>query len=258
MRKSYFILIIYLLINRCYASDIVRVIGGRAVAMGRTSVCEQSVWGLQNNPAGLSYLNGWNFGIYYENQWMMKETAFKSGAIAKAIPKIGCIGLSVNQFGSSEYSENKFGIAYARDFGPYLQMGLQFDYLLLHWDHDYPNRRSPGFELGIQSQVTERLRLGAFIFNIQVMRLGMAYQIADNFITQCELEKNNEQQGMQVRCGFEYLVFNAFGLRTGVQYNPNILTFGLGYEFKHVHVDVAAQLHQMLGYSIQIGLSGKV
>lgn len=269
MKKRFFILIIYLIINRCYATDLTRAVGGRSAAMGRTSVCEQALWSLLNNPAGMANLKGWQFGLYYENQWMLKETAFKSGGVAKAIEGIGCFGLSVNQFGGSNYSESKFGLAYARGFGPYLQIGLQLDYLLLHWGGDYPNRGAPCFELGLQSQVTEKLRLGAYLFNpIQfklktlnedrlpiVMRFGMAYQLADGFVTQCELEKNTERSGIHLRCGFEYTLFNAFNLRAGVQYNPNILSFGAGYEFKHILVDVAAQLHQLLGSSIQISLA---
>lgn len=269
MKRRFFILIIYLIINRCHAIDLTRAVGGRSAAMGRTSVCEQSLWSLLNNPAGMANLKGWQFGLYYENQWMLKETAFKSGGVAKAIEGIGCFGLSVNQFGGSNYSESKFGLAYARGFGPYLQIGLQLDYLLLHWGGDYPNRGAPCFELGLQSQVTEKLRLGAYLFNpIQfklktfnedrlpiVMRFGMAYQLADGFVTQCELEKNTERSGIHLRCGFEYTLFNAFNLRAGVQYNPNILSFGAGYEFKHIVVDVAAQLHQLLGSSIQISLA---
>ena len=148
------ILVVTLLLNKVYAIDLNKPVGGRSVAMGRTSVCERGIWALQNNPAGLALTKEWGFGAYYENQWMLKETTFKSGGVAKAIEGIGCFGLSVNQFGGSNYSESKFGLAYARGFGPYLQIGLQLDYLLLHWGGDYPNRGAPCFELGLQSQVT--------------------------------------------------------------------------------------------------------
>lgn len=260
MKRCFFILMIYLFINRCFAIDLTRPVGGRAAAMGRSSVCEQGIWALQNNPAGLAYLKGWGFGLYYENQWMLKETAFKNAGVSKSFDGIGCIGLSVSQFGGNNYNENKFGIAYARDFGPYLQMGLQIDYLLIHWGENYPNRGSPGIELGIQSQVTEKLRLGAYLFNPWpiVMRFGLAYQFTEDFIAQCELEKNNEKAGMPIRCGFEYTIFSRFSLRAGAQCNPNLLTFGVGYEIKHLHVDVAAQWHQLLGASVQIGMTGKI
>lgn len=268
MKRFISISIIILFINRCLGFDFNRIAGGRAAAMGGTSVCEHSLWALQNNPAGIAYLNGWNFGLYYENQWLLKETAFKSAGVVKDIPKVGCLGLSINQFGGSLYSENKFGIAYARDFGPYLQMGLQIDWLLLHWSDDYPNRNALCYELGIQSQVTEKLRLGAVLFNPLgpklgtlhedripvVMRFGMAYQFTNDFVGQCEVERNSGRSGFQLRGGFEYVLFQRFSLRAGAQHNPNIFSFGLGYQIRHLHVDIASQMHQVLGTSLQIGI----
>lgn len=269
MKKSIIILSFYLLINRCHAFDLTRTMGGRGAAMGHTSVCEQSLWALQNNPAGLAFLKGWHFGLYYENQWLLKETAFKCGGVAKSFDRVGCFGLLVTQFGGAHYSENQFGIVYARDFGPYLQMGLRFEYLLLHWGNDYPNRGAPSFELGIQSQITDKLRLGAILFNpVRIklltinedplpieMRLGLAYQFTDGFIGQCEVGKNSERDGIQLRSGFEYTLFKRFFIRAGAAYYPNLLSFGIGYEIQHLHVDVAAQLHQALGTSLQIGMN---
>lgn len=263
-----FVLIIYLLINRCSAVSLTSTIGGRAVAMGRTSVAEQSLWAIQNNPAGLAYLKGWHFGVYYENQWMLRETAFKSGGFAKGIDGLGCIGLSLTQFGYADYNENKFGVAYARAFGPYLQMGLQFDWLLLHWGDNYPNRNSPCFELGVQSQVTEQLRLGAYLFNPFrlklasvnddalpiVMRFGLAYGFTEGFVGQCELEKDSQKTGVSLRGGFEYILWERFSIRAGVQHNPDLLSFGVGYRIQRLQVDVAAQMHQALGASVLLGL----
>lgn len=269
MKQFICILFSILLINKCLGFDFSRIAGGRAAAMGGTSVCEHSIWALQNNPAGLAFASGWNFGLYYENQWLLKETAFKSAGLSKAIPRFGCIGLSVNQYGSSLYSENKFGVAYARDFGPYLQMGLQIDWLLLHWSDDYPNRNALSYELGIQSQVTEKLRLGAILFNPigpklgtlhgerlpVVMRFGLAYQFTDDFVGQCEVEKTTGRSGLQFKAGLEYVLFGQFSIRAGAQHNPDIFSFGVGYQRKRLHIDVAAQMHLVLGPAIQVGIS---
>lgn len=268
MKRFKLILIFYLLINRCNATDLTKTVGGRSAAMGGTAVCEQSIWALQNNPAGLATLQGWHIGLYYENQWLMKETAFKYGGLAKDISGIGCFGLSVCQYGWSQFSENKFGIAYARDFGPYLRIGLQADWLLLHLGEGYANRSVPGFELGIQSQVTEKLLLGAYLFNPLnsrlktlnndampiVMRFGVTYQLTEDFVGQLELEKDSQRTGIRLGGGMEYLLFKRFSLRAGAQYNPNIISFGVGYAIKNIHVDVAAQMHQALGTSIQVGM----
>lgn len=266
--KYILILIIYLLNNRCNATGVLKPVGGRAAAMGGSTICDRSIWALSNNPAGLVDLQGWHFGLYYENQWMLKETAFKSAGITKDFDRIGCFGFSVSQYGWSGQSENLIGLVYARQFGPYLDMGLRADGWWLHQGEGYPDRFAPTFMLGIQSQVTEKLRIGTSLFNPLntrlktlnedalpiIMRLGCSYQFTDDFLVQCEIEKNSQAQGIRLGGGFEYTLFGQFPIRAGAQYNPNIISFGAGYTIKNLHIDVAAQMHQMLGASVQIGI----
>ena len=267
--KYILILIIYLLINRCFAYGVLKPVGGRAAAMGRTSACERGLWALSNNPAGMAELRGWHVGLYYENLWLLKETAFKSGGVVKAFDGVGCLGLSVSQFGWSGQSENLLGLAYARAFGPHLAVGLRADGWWLHQGEGYPDRWAPAFMLGIQSQVTEKLRLGTTLFNPLnarlstlnhdalpvVMRLGCSYRFTDDFVGECEVEKDSQVHGVSLGGGFEYTLFGRFQLRAGAQYNPNVICFGLGYDLRGLRVDIAAQMHQVLGASIQIGIS---
>ena len=268
MKKILLTVILYLSLSNAFAYDILQPVGGRAAAMGGTAVASRGLWALQNNPAGMANLDQFSFGLYYENHWMLKETAFKSAALAIPV-KFGCLGLSFNQFGSSKYSENKYGLAYAKDFGPYLQIGLQLDYLMLSIGNDYDKQSAVTFELGIQSQDTEKLRLGTYIFNpvhiaLQqsinqeklpiVFRFGAAYQFTKDFVGQCEIEKNTDYEGVSLRGGLEYEALKDFYLRAGVQTNPGLLSFGLGYEIRFARIDVAAQLHEILGNTIQVGM----
>jgi hypothetical protein len=251
-----------------YAYDIIHPIGGRAAAMGGSSVASQGLWALQNNPAGMANLEKISFGLYYENRWMLSETAYKCGAFA--LPsRFGTIGLIFNQFGSSKYNENKFGLAYAKDFGRYLQVGLQLDYLFLKIGNDYSTFQAFTFELGLQSQVTDRLTLGAYVFNPVsfsfeqtlnheklpiVMRFGLAYRFTKDFIGQCEIEKDTQREGISLRGGLEYEAVRNLYIRAGVQTHPGILSFGLGYAISFAQINVAAQLHNQLGASVQIGM----
>lgn len=268
MKKLFLLITLILSTSTLFANDFINPIGGRAAAMGGCSVASRGLWAMQNNPAGMANLDKFNFGLYYENRWFLPETAYKSGAIALPT-KFGCLGVSFNQFGSSKYSENKFGLAYAKDFGPYFQMGLQLDYLLISSGDIYGRQSAITFELGIQSQVTEKLQLGTYVFNpvsfrLQqslnqeklpiVFRFGAAYQFTKDFVGQCEIEKNTEREGVSLRGGLEYEALKNFYLRAGVQSNPGILTFGLGYALRFVKIDAAAQLHQELGASIQISM----
>ena len=268
MKRFLLIFLITFTVSTVFAHDFISPIGGRAAAMGGSSAASRGLWAIQNNPAGLANLDKISFGLFYENRWFLPETANKSGAMALPT-KYGCLGLSFNQFGSSKYNENKFGLAYAKDFGPYFQMGLQLDYLSIHTGNDYGRQRAITFELGIQSQVTGKLRLGTYIFNPVSFRLeqslnqeklpilfrfGAAYQFTKDFIGQCEIEKNTEHEGVTLRGGLEYEALKHFYLRAGLQTNPGMLTFGLGYELRFAKIDVAAQLHEVLGPSIQIGM----
>ena len=267
MKRIILILLIYLLINRCQATGLLKPLGGRAAAMGRTAACEQGLWSLANNPAGLAGLRGWHCGLYYENQWLLKETAYKSAGVTRAFDNIGCFGVTVSQFGWSGQSENLFGVAYARSFGPHLAMGLRADCWWLHLGEGYPDRLVPCFMLGAQSQITEKLMLGATLFNPLntrlktlnedalpvVMRIGCAYRFSEDFVGQCEVAKDSQVHGVSIGSGFEYTLFNRFQLRAGAQYNPNVITFGVGYNIKGLQIDIAAQMHQMLGGSVQVG-----
>ncbi len=268
MKKLLLLITLILSTSTIFAYDFIHPFGGRAAAMGGSSVASQGLWAMQNNPAGMANLDKISLGLYYENRWMLPETAYKCGAFA--VPtKFGTLGLSFNQFGSSKYSENKFGLAYAKDFGRYLQVGLQLDYLLVKIGNDYGSYKAFTFELGLQSHVTDKLTLGAYVFNPVsfrleqtlnheklpiVMRFGLAYKFTKDFKGQCEIEKNTEREGVSLRGGLEYEAFKNFFIRAGVQTNPGILSFGLGYGIRFAQINVAAQLHNELGASIQVGL----
>ena len=268
MKKCLLLISLILTASNIFAYDIIHPIGGRAAAMGGSSVASQGLWAMQNNPAGMANLDKISLGLYYENRWMLPETAYKCGAFAMPT-KFGTLGVSFNQFGSSKYNENKIGLAYAKDFGRYLQIGLQLDYLLLKIGNDYGSFSAVTFELGIQSQVTDKLTLGTYIFNPVnfsfkqtlnhekipiVMRFGLAYKFTKDFIGQCEIEKDTEREGVSLRGGLEFEAVRNFCVRAGVQSNPGILSFGLGYTISFAQVNVAAQLHNELGASVQIGM----
>lgn len=268
MKKILLIIALAFSTYAAYAHDVIHPLGGRAAAMGGSSVASQGLWALQNNPAGMANLEKISLGLYYENRWMLPETAYKCGAFALPT-RFGSLGLSFNQFGSSKYNENKFGLAYAKDFGRYLQVGLQLDYLLLKTGNDYGTFSAFTFELGLQSQVTEQLTLGTYVFNPVsfsfeqtlnheklpiVMRFGLAYRFTKDFVGQCEIEKDTGHEGVSLRGGLEYEAVSNLYIRAGVQTNPGILSFGLGYAISFAQINVAAQLHNQLGASVQIGM----
>jgi hypothetical protein len=86
------------------------------------------------------------------------------------------------------------------------------------------------------------------------MRFGLAYRFTKDFIGQCEIEKDTQREGISLRGGLEYEAVRNLYIRAGVQTHPGILSFGLGYAISFAQINVAAQLHNQLGASVQIGM----
>lgn len=270
--KHFFItgLLVLSLFSRAYAWDILQPSGGRTNSLGRCSVASNEFWSLHNNPAGFSSCKDLSIGISYENRFLLKELGYKNVGLLLPL-NIGVIGISASQFGYEHYNENIIGIALARNFGPHLKIGLKLDYLYLKFSGDYDNFSTPTFELGIQYEIKENLSLGAYLFNpIHVkirntinsripiiMRLGFSYFITDNFMICSEIEENFEED-FSCRFGLEYECYKDFFIRSGFQLNPELFTFGIGYNYKFCFIDIAGQMNQNLGTSLNCSLVFKL
>lgn len=82
-------------------------------------------------------------------------------------------------------------------------------------------------------------------------RLGAAYRPADGLLTVAELAADERTR---FRCGMEYTYNQRIAARIGLATNPVTLTFGAGYADKHYRIDLATEVHPVLGLSPQISL----
>lgn len=267
MKRNLLLIGICLLCPRCFAWGLVSPIGSRSSSLGNCSAALHDFWSCLNNPAGMADWNDLAIGLSYENRFSMKELSFINSAFALPVNKIGCFGVTFSRFGFTDYSENKIGIAYARCLGPHLKLGLQIDYLYFNFSDKYEKRRAATFELGVQSDITDKLCIGAYIFNpinvyinttIKekipiVFRLGLSYKITDDFLGTTELEYNSDKN-MDYRIGLEYNVLKGFSIRAGVYTNPATACFGIGYSIKWFVIDISAKMNQHTGVSFQSSL----
>lgn len=270
MTRKLLIVLLVAMSVQASAFDVLSPVGGRSSGMGRASVALSDLWAICNNPAGLSTLKTSSAGIFYENRFMMKELGYKCAAAGVPL-NFGVIGVSAAQFGYSEYNENKIGLAYSREFSPRLRLGIQLDYLMLKYADIYGSRQTFTFEMGLQSQITDKLCFGAYVFNPArvnikasddykipiVMRLGASYSITKDFVGVFEIEDDTDC-GFSFRIGTEYRLIDNFNIRAGVQTNPGIATFGIGYKVSFMTIDVSAHMHEIFGASMQAGLVFKI
>ena len=271
--QNYFkrILTIFLLLSgiptTSFASGDINPIGSRSAGMGRSSVAITDFWGAMNNQAGIALYEKPAVGIYYESRFLLSELSTKS--IAGIVPtKFGVFAATYNHFGYSLYNSQKIGLAYARAFGSKLRIGLQLDYLQTTLGNNYGNKGNVTFELGIQTDINDKITIGAWVFNPimvklaeyddeklpAVFRVGFAWNISDNFLATVEAEKSTAISPVMLRGGLEYVLNNKFFFRTGFSTRKEIFSFGFGLRLNHLVFDISAAMHESMGFSPQTSL----
>lgn len=240
---------------------------GNFTAMANASVMQEGLWSVNNNQAGLGNLKKLSAGMCYQNRFQLSETSTKSVALAFHT-KTGNFALSCNRFGYSLYSENSFGLAYARNFGDLILAGLQFDYLNINQTEAYGDKDVFLFEVGLIAKPIDNLQVGAHIYNptkakmadYEDERVNTSFRFGLNYyfskIVQLAVEAEKTMQSdMRVKVGIEYQLITDLYLRTGYKSEPNEFCFGAGYTFKGLTFDLSFATHQYLPMSTQLSLS---
>jgi len=242
-------------------------VGSKQAGMARSSVAFTDFWNIQNNQAGIALIDKISFGIYYENRFLINQLSMKCGAVVMPT-KIGVLGASFNHFGYSLYNDMKIGLAYARSFGPYFRIGIQLDYLRTTMGDNYGSKSNITFETGIQSDVTETVTIGAYVFNPvavkladyenekvpSIFRFGIGWKVSNNLFITVEAEKNTAVNPIIVRGGIEYSIKEKFFIRGGFSTMQEIFSMGFGMKIKFLRFDISAVMHQSLGFSPQSDL----
>jgi hypothetical protein len=242
-------------------------IGARSAGMGNASVSLSDAWSAHHNQAGLGFVRDISGGVYYENRFMLKELSTKGGVVALPV-KAGTFGLCISNFGYSLYSENKYSLSFAKAFGDKLSAGVAMDYLATKIAEGYGQQGALAAEFGIQAKPLKGLTIGAHVYNPTrakladynderlptVIRLGGDYNFSEKVTIAVETEKDIAKKAI-FKAGIEYKPVKEFYLRAGLGTNPTLTCFGFGINLKALKIDVAANYHQALGFSPQLGLT---
>lgn len=241
--------------------------GARSRGLATASITLTDLWSVNNNQAALAFLNQGGIALTYENRFALKELALKG--LTGALPfKFGTFGVTVQQFGFDQYSENKFGLAYGMLLGRNISLGIQLDYLYVAIADDfYPAKNAFTAELGFMAKATKNLTVGAHVYNLvntsfsgeskqripMIFRLGLDYNFSDKVTTILEVEKNIDRQAM-VKLGIEYHPIELLYLRMGVRSTEFQFAFGAGINWKGLQVDIGASYQNYLGFTSQFTL----
>lgn len=242
-------------------------VGARALSMGGISLLPSDFWSVFNNQAGLASQKNWIAGFAYDSYLGLdKNLSLKSGGFI--IPtNSGTFGLSLSYFGYSAYHEQKIGLAYGMSLGKIFSVGLQIDYLSLTIGDDYGRAKAITFEIGIMAKLSESLQIATHIYNPFMVKLGevnpeitpvifklaAAYKIEDDLLILTEYEQSVNSNGI-FKIGMEYHLIEQFFVRGGLSTNPNLFSFGIGFNYNGFNIDIGSSYHQTLGFSPKLGL----
>lgn len=242
-------------------------IGGRAIALSNAYVSLSDTWSTFHNQAGLSSLQMFSAGIFYESRFLVDELSLAAASVILPT-KQGTIGVSFSQFGKGTFSEHKIGLAYSRKLSAKLHAALQFDYFLQRFPENQKATGFPTFEIGLSHQTTKELCLGFHVFNPikagfktlygeqkmpAIYRLGGHYQFSDLALVSAEVQKNTDHP-IVVKTGIEFCPLENLALRFGISGRPVQYSAGLGYTFGKITTDIAFSYHGNLGFSPSVSI----
>lgn len=271
MIRVIFLTAIILLSITCksFAGGEFRKAGARSAAMGSASVTNTDVWSGFNNQATLSTIDTPVAGFYFENRFLLKELGFN--AISFALPlKQGAFGLNLSYYGFELWNESKAGIAYGRKLSQRFSLGLQLDYISIRQNEFYGNKRFLTFEIGVLTQITPKVLVGAHLYNPfnssiseysderspSCLNIGVAWSLNNTFLFTTEAVKQLDCKPA-INAGMECKIIPILAVRAGISTSANTFSFGAGLELKKFNLDCSTTYHNILGFSPQASLSFK-
>jgi hypothetical protein len=242
-------------------------IGGRAAAMGGASINQADLWSVENNMGAIAFYNKTSVGAYYSNSFLVKELALKSVAATYALKNSG-FGLSLSQFGYSQYQENKIGLSYGIKLSEKFGVGAQLNYFNLKIGEGYGSTGILSAKVGVYTKINDELSLAATISNPTRAKLndykderlpteiqiGLNYEFSKKLNTSIQVSKDLEFDP-SIHIGLEYQVIEILYLRAGIANKPAESSFGFGLFFKDFQMDFASCFDSNLGFSPKISLS---
>ena len=235
--------------------------GATQVGMANVGLAANAnVWSLYYNPASLAGIKQWQAGIYYENKFLLKQTALKSVALSTPLLK-GNIAAGYTHYGYDLYNEQQFSLAYSRYIHSSIAVGLQFNYRMLNIAESYGSTGNIIAGIGLLAHLSDKLSMGAYTYNPHrakrstneyyptFLGVGMSYNFSEQVTLSADVCKNSTDKP-NVKVGVQYNPYDNITLRAGVASGGNTqFSFGFGIKLKQIVINIAAQYQPVLGFS---------
>ena len=240
----------------------------KSVALSSCSANLQDEWSLFQNPAGTAYLKNFSAGVSYKNNYLTKELSHQSFVANLPTKSRGVSSVGYSQFGYELYRHQDLFAGWSRLFSDKVSAGLAIHYTRIHLGEELGNTSLLKCRIGVQIKITSAMQLGVVIDNplrpkndrISEGRsaagfyAGMKYQFSQKLISYLQAEQISEQTP-SFRLALEYCPVEHFFLRGGLSSKPLSESFGFGFVWRQVKVDISTAYHQQLGFSPALSMT---
>lgn len=241
--------------------------GPRLMALGGggTAVAGD-LWG-GSNPAAWAGLSSRQLGFFAGQAFGLAELRLGAVRAAQPLPWVTAV-VGAQTFGFDQFREYQFpvGLARAVSLGTTRALAVGAEARYTHVSiPGYGSDGAAGLTLGAQVQVMRTLRAGAQAVNLnaptlgsgdelpRLLHIGLAYHPQDAFLLVLDAVKD-VLFPVSYRGGVEVQPVESLTLRGGVATQPTRFTAGLGVHVGRLTANVAAERHDVLGWSPAVGL----
>lgn len=222
------------------------------------------------NPAGISLSTSQLIEINYFNKYLLNELS--SVSILYACSSVPFpFAVNVSTFGYNKYRETMFRFSLSKQLSSRFILGISSQYSLLQTELYSEECMKVSTDVGILFIPVENMLIGLSITDLPYVRLddksiniedfnyyyvqgGFNWQFINNMLIAVSTSYNNYTH-IRFETGIEYIAYESFFIRGGIQTNPLTPAFGVGLKFSTIRLDVAVNHHSLLGISSGVGLT---
>ncbi|HET6567278.1 MAG TPA: hypothetical protein VFG50_04875 [Rhodothermales bacterium] len=236
--------------------------GARIAALGGAGVALPGDAWSRSNPAARGSLHGPTVAFFASQGYGMAELRF--GAATVAVPTgLGTLALGAQTFGFEEYRENVFSAGVARGFGIWnarrLYGGIDVQLFQVQIP-DYGSAHALALSLGLLAQVLPDLWVGMAARGLSTRKPSLNLPLDRTFALGFLYEPDARLRlladaGREIgapfsfRSGVELSPVEAVAFRAGISTAPTLFSVGAGIRTGILAADVAAQRHEVLGWT---------
>ncbi|NTS43075.1 hypothetical protein HRG84_19475 [Flavisolibacter sp. BT320] len=210
------------------------------------------------NLGALGTTQPFSAGMYTEKRFLLNALTTLQASVVLPTTS-GNFAWKGDYAGSAAYNESSAGIAYGRELGSNLAVGVQFNYFSLK-AAGYGKASTVGFDAAVLLRLSSQLSAGLQASNPvgvswgknkgeklpAVYTLGLGYDVSPQVFLAAEAEKT-EDVPVSINAGIHYVLAEKLVARAGVRSATGLYYLGFGFQMNRFRVDVTVSVHPYLG-----------